>query len=112
MDTTLTPQNGHKNGHRKDFSRITTSLVSQGVSSKRAHTVASSLSQSRGGNGSVASIPHFVRLDFAYATRSVLYVMAAIMAAAAVVALIGLQAGLQEEAVAVGGDPEVEALAQ
>ncbi len=42
-------------------------------------------------------IPHFVRLDFAYATRSVLYVMAAIMAVAAVVAFIGLRAGLQQE---------------
>ena len=40
-----------------------------------------------------------MRLDFAYATRSVLYVMAAIMAAAAVVAFAGLKAGLQEEAV-------------
>ena len=49
------------------------------------------------GAASVASIPHFVRLDFAYATRSVLYVMAAIMAAAAVVAFVGLRAGLQEE---------------
>ena len=38
-----------------------------------------------------------MRLDFAYATRSVLYVMAAIMAMAAVVAFVGLRAGLQEE---------------
>jgi hypothetical protein len=76
-------------------SRITTSLIAQGLSSGRAHAEASHLSQSRG--GSVASIPHFVRLDFAYATRSVLYVMAAIMAAAAIAALTGLRAGVQEE---------------
>jgi EmrB/QacA subfamily drug resistance transporter len=79
-------------------SRLTTSLISQGLPSARAHAEASSISQSRGGGGSIESIPHFVRLDFAYATRSVLYVMAAIMAAAAVVALLGLRAGLQEEA--------------
>jgi EmrB/QacA subfamily drug resistance transporter len=78
-------------------SRITTSLIAQGLSGVRAHAEASSIAQSRGGSGSVAAIPHFVRLDFAYATRSVLYVMAAIMAAAAVVAWAGLQVGVQEE---------------
>ena len=78
-------------------SRIVTSLIAQGVPSGRAHSEASSISQARGGSGGVGSIPHFVRLDFAYATRSVLYVMAAIMAAAAIVALIGLRAGVQEE---------------
>jgi hypothetical protein len=41
-----------------------------------------------------------VRLDFAYATRSVLFVMAAIMAAAAIAAFVGPRAGVQEEAVA------------
>jgi EmrB/QacA subfamily drug resistance transporter len=78
-------------------SRVTTSLISMGVPSARAHSQASSISQSQGHSGGVAAIPHFVRLDFAYATRSVLYVMAAIMAAAAVVAFVGLREGLQEE---------------
>ena len=78
-------------------SRIVASLISQGVPSARAHTVASSVSLSQGPGGGGASIPHFVRLDFAYATRSVLYAMAGIMAAAAVVAFAGLRAGLQEE---------------
>jgi EmrB/QacA subfamily drug resistance transporter len=78
-------------------SRVTTSLISLGMSSVRAHAEASSISQSRGGSGSVASIPHFVRLDFAYATRSVLYVMAAIMAVAAITAFVGLRAGVQKE---------------
>ena len=79
-------------------SRLTTSLIAQGMPSARAHTEAASLSQAKGGSGGVGEIPHFVRLDFAYATRSVLYVMAAIMAAAAIVAFVGLRAGLQEEA--------------
>ncbi|HEY1988991.1 MAG TPA: MFS transporter [Acidimicrobiales bacterium] len=78
-------------------SRITTSLISQGVPANQAAQNATSISQSQSGSGSVASIPHFVRLDFAYATRSVLYVMAGIMVLAAIVGLIGLRPGVQEE---------------
>jgi EmrB/QacA subfamily drug resistance transporter len=78
-------------------SRVTSSLLARHVPSAQAHAEASSIAQAQGGNGSVASIPHFVRLDFAYATRSVLYVMAAIMAAAAIAAFVGLRAGLQED---------------
>jgi EmrB/QacA subfamily drug resistance transporter len=85
-------------------SQITSSLIARGLSSAHAHAIAAHLSQSR--SGSVASIPHYVRLDFAYATRSVLYVMAAIMAAAAVVALLGLQRGVQEETQA--SEPDLE----
>jgi EmrB/QacA subfamily drug resistance transporter len=77
-------------------SRITTSLIAQGVPAHAAAAQASSISQSRSA-GSVASIPHFIRLDFAYATRSVFYVMAAVMAAGAIVALLGLHRGLQED---------------
>jgi EmrB/QacA subfamily drug resistance transporter len=87
-------------------SRVTTSLIGLGVPSGRAHAEASSISQSRGGHGSIESIPHFVRLDFAYATRSVLYVMAAIMAAAAIVALVSLRAGVQQEADVTEAEPE------
>jgi MFS family permease len=76
---------------------LTASLLARGVPGARAHTLASSISQSRGGSGSIAAIPHFVRLDFADATRSVLYVMAGIMAAAAITAFLGLRAGVQEE---------------
>lgn len=80
-------------------SRITTSLISQGTPKSRAASEAISFSQSQGGSssGSVSSIPHFVRLDFAYATRTAFYVMAGIMAVAALVALIGLRPGVQEE---------------
>jgi predicted MFS family arabinose efflux permease len=85
-------------------SRVTTSLISQGLGSRQAHAEASKLSQSQGGGGDIASIPHFVRLDFAYATRSVLYVMAGIMAVAAIVALLGLRRGVQEETEPAGAD--------
>jgi EmrB/QacA subfamily drug resistance transporter len=91
-------------------SHLTTSFISQGLSRARAHAEAVTISQSRAGNGSVAEIPHFVRLDFAYATRSVLYVMAAIMAAAAIVAFTGLRAGVQEEQDAAATDPTSQAL--
>jgi EmrB/QacA subfamily drug resistance transporter len=79
-------------------SRVATSLEAQGVKPGVAAADASHLAQSRSGTGPV---PHFVRLDFAYATRSVLYAMTAIMAVAAVIAFVGLRRGVQEE-VAVG----------
>jgi EmrB/QacA subfamily drug resistance transporter len=88
-------------------SRVTSSLIAQGLPAARAHAQASRIAQAQGGSGSVASIPHFVRLDFAYATRSVLYVMAAIMAGAAVVAFVGLRAGAQQESDPVGAEAEV-----
>ena len=91
-------------------SRVTESLMSQGLPRASAVAAASRISESqdRGGGGGLASIPHFVRLDFAYATRSVFYVMAGVMALAAVVALIGLEGGLQVET----GAPESEGAAQ
>jgi fucose permease len=76
--------------------RVVTSLLSQGLASGPAHAEANKISQSQS-SGSTAAIPHFIRLDFADATRSVFYVMAAIMAVAALVALVGLRRGLQEE---------------
>lgn len=91
-------------------SQLTTSLIANGVPSGRAHTEAASISQSRGGHSALEAIPHFVRLDFAYATRSVLYVMAAVMAVAAVTAFVGLRAGVQEEAPATAY-PDAESLA-
>jgi EmrB/QacA subfamily drug resistance transporter len=87
-------------------SRLTTTLISLGVPSGRAASQASSLSQSQGGHGSIASIPPFVRLDFAYSTRTVLQVMAGIMAVAAVVAIVGLRAGVQEESDATRAEPQ------
>jgi len=80
---------------------LTTSLISLGAPSARAHAQAARLSQvtggKTGGNGSVGSIPQFFRLDFAHATQTVLYIMAGVMALAALVALIGLRSGVQAE---------------
>jgi EmrB/QacA subfamily drug resistance transporter len=91
-------------------SRITGSLVAKGVPRARAAAEASTISQPRGGSASVSSIPHFVRLDFALARRNVLYVMAGIMAAAAVVAVFGLRAGVQQEPGVGVDDPAVDAV--
>jgi EmrB/QacA subfamily drug resistance transporter len=78
-------------------SHLTSSLLSQGVPPARAHAEAAQISQAHEAGGSSSTIPHFVRLDFAYASRTVFYVMAAIMAAAAVVALVGLERGVQPD---------------
>jgi MFS family permease len=94
-------------------SRLTSSLLSQGVSPSRAHAEAAQLSQARGTTGSTKNIPHYIRLDFAYASRTVFYVMAAIMAAAAVVAFVGLERGVQQNLPdqAPGGDSREGAVA-
>ncbi len=75
-------------------SHLTTTLRSMG--DPHAAAEASRITQSQQGSGSVASIPHFVSVDFAHATQTVLYVMCGIMAVAGVVALFGLQRGRQE----------------
>ncbi|MCM2430744.1 MFS transporter [Streptomyces sp. RKAG337] len=76
-------------------SRITSSLVAQGTPHDQATALATKYSQSQGpGTG---TIPAFIRLDFAYAIRTVLYCMSGIMAVAAVVAILGLQRGLQHD---------------
>ena len=87
-------------------SKVAASLISQGVPSAQANAAASSLSQSRSGN--IASIPHFIRVDFAEATQVILYILAGVMAVAAIVALVGLRAGVQEEAAgpATAAEPE------
>jgi len=73
------------------------SLVAQGVPAAKAHAAASQFSASGSGSGSVASIPQYFRVDFAQSTQTVFYVMAGIMAVAAVVGLIGLRGGVQAE---------------
>ena len=55
------------------------------------------MAETQGSSGSTGSIPHFIRLDFAYATRSVLIGMGVVMAVAAVLGLVGLQRGLQAD---------------
>ena len=78
-------------------SRVSSSLVAQGVSPARASAEASRLGQAQGSGGSTATIPHFIRVDFAYASRTVFYIMAGIMAVACVVGLLGLEPGRQEQ---------------
>jgi hypothetical protein len=85
-------------------SHLTTSLISLGLPSNRASAEAAALAESHGSSGtSVSSIPHFYRVDFAQSTQTVLYVMAGIMAAAAIVAILGLRAGVQKD---IGGAAE------
>jgi EmrB/QacA subfamily drug resistance transporter len=83
-------------------SRITSSLVARGLSQPAAAAEASKIAQLQGGSGNIASIPQFIRVDFATAIRDILYVMAAIMAVAALVALRGLKRGVQEDPVEAG----------
>ena len=75
---------------------ITSTLVSMHVPHTDAVRTAASVAQSQGGS-KTSSIPHFIRLDFAHATQTVFYVMAAVMAAATAVAMYGLERGLQAE---------------
>jgi hypothetical protein len=80
---------------------VTSSLIARHVPSGRARAVASHFSESQGsGNGNTVAVPHFVRIDFAYSTQTVLYAMAGVMAAAAVVAFVGLRRGVQQDVTA------------
>ena len=82
--------------NRPGAKHVQDSLVSQGVSSQAAAARASAIAHSSGGG--TGAIPHFVRADFAAATRVVLFAMAIAMAVAAVVAFLGLRRGVQTEA--------------
>ncbi len=83
---------------------ITSSLVARGVPAPAAATQAAQIAQLQGGNGNVGTIPRFIRLDFATATRDVLYGMAIVMVVAALVALRGLSRGVQQDRDASGPD--------
>ena len=95
-------------------SRITSSLTAKGLPGPAASAEAAKIAQLQGGNGNVASIPQFIRADFAGAIREVLYGMCVIMAVAAFVALRGLRRGVQQEADGdsasqlVGEDPDAD----
>ena len=77
-------------------SRLTTSLIAKGLPHRQATIEARRIAESQAG-GMAGTIPRFIRLDFAYATRSVLLVMAGVMAAATLVAFVGLRRGVQRE---------------
>ena len=77
---------------------VTASLVAQGMPHAQAAATAASAAQGQGSSSdNAATIPAFYQLDFAEATRTVFLAMAGIMAAAAVVAFIGLRPGVQED---------------
>ena len=89
-------------------SRVTTSLIARGLPHGLAAKAATNISQSQGessNSGGLAHIPQFIRLDFAYAARTVFYVMAAVMAVAALVGLFALEGGLQPDTGESGSDP-------
>jgi EmrB/QacA subfamily drug resistance transporter len=76
---------------------VTDSLIAQGAPSARAAQAAAQIAQGGGGTTAARAIPAFIRLDYAYATRSVLLTLGAVMTAAALVALVGLKRGVQSE---------------
>jgi EmrB/QacA subfamily drug resistance transporter len=78
-------------------SKVTSSLIAKGLSASQAASMARRLAESQSG-GDGGAIPHFIRLDFAYATRSVFLVMAAVMGVATLIALVGLRRGVQHDA--------------
>src|SRR6516164_971700 len=78
-------------------SAITASLTARGLPGPAASAQAAKIAQLQGGNGNVATIPQFIRADFAGAIRDVLFGMCVIMAVAGLVALRGLRPGVQQE---------------
>jgi EmrB/QacA subfamily drug resistance transporter len=79
-------------------SEVTSSLTDQGVPHAQAVRQAGVIAQAaQGGGGDTSTIPPFIRMDFAHAIQTVLYAMSGIMALAAVVAIVGLQAGVQAD---------------
>jgi EmrB/QacA subfamily drug resistance transporter len=81
-------------------SNVTASLTAQHVPGPAAAAEAASIAQLQGGSGSVSAIPQFIRADFAGATQDVLYGMGIVMAVAAVVAIVGLKRGVQQDTAA------------
>jgi EmrB/QacA subfamily drug resistance transporter len=75
-------------------SAITSSLIAQGLPGPAASAQTAKIAQQP---SNPASVPAFIRADFAAATRDVLYGMAVIMAVATFVALRGLRRGVQQD---------------
>jgi EmrB/QacA subfamily drug resistance transporter len=83
-------------------SRLATALVARGLPAPAATAEAAKLAQLQSSNGSAATIPAFFRTAFAGATHEVLAIMAIIMGAAALIALLGLRSGVQDDPAAAG----------
>ena len=97
-------------------SAITGSLTGKGLPGPAASAEAAKIAQLQGGNSNsnITTIPAFIRADFAAATHDVLYGMCVIMGVAALVALLGLRRGVQEDTAQApeesGGQPPEEEL--
>ena len=92
-------------------SHLVASLTAQGVPAPRARALAASIAQLHS-TGTVAGIPHFVRVDFAQATSTVLLTMSWVMVGAAVVAFVGLPRRRNAARLETAGDQrQVRALA-
>jgi MFS family permease len=94
----------------QNTSRIETTLEGRGVPAAAADRVANALSLSGGGDTSrfseragpqARALFDAVQLDFAHSLRTVLFIMAAVMAVAFVVALVAVPRGRAPEAAAV-----------
>jgi len=96
---------------------VSNQLVAQGTPRGVADHLAAGLAQmqnSSSSNGSSSSgapdlskIPQFYKVAFAQSTATIFYAMAGIMAAAAIVAFVGLKRGVAPEAVAAADAVEV-----
>ena len=92
-------------GQAEDLFREHRAAGRHGRADQAAQQAASISQFQDGGSRSATSIPHFIRVDFAAASRSVFYAMAIFMAVAAIVALVGLRSGRQEEPADQPGEP-------
>jgi EmrB/QacA subfamily drug resistance transporter len=80
----------------RNDTNVTRSLARAGVPQSVAHRVAASLGSATGpqsGSGQSHALVHDVQLAFAHSTRTVFYIMAAVMAATFIVTLRGLPRG-------------------
>ncbi len=91
--------------------RVETTLTGRGVPAAEADRIAHSVTSAGGqapeaGGAAAQAIAHAVRLDIAHSTQTVVWIMAGIMAAAWLVAHVGLRKGRIDEAAA---GPQAEA---
>jgi EmrB/QacA subfamily drug resistance transporter len=85
----------------QNATRVTDSLTARGVPSPQAHDIARTITSGGGGAGQGGrggrAIADAVRLDIAHSTQIIVYAMAGIMAAAFVLAALGLKRGHPQE---------------
>jgi EmrB/QacA subfamily drug resistance transporter len=87
----------------QNVTRVTDTLTAKGVPAGQAHDIAHTITSSgsgaaaQSGGQATRSIVEAVQLDIAHSTQIVVYVMAGIMAAAFVLARVGLKRGHVEE---------------